>query len=93
MPSMVSPDCSISMEGRDLSEMIAEYTREAQTRDKLLKTLINIYEAEIQRLRSMGSEDHLSGHQKATIKDEISHPSNFESFPIFSQISKLPGKY
>lgn len=60
-----------NMEGRDLSEIIAEYTREAQTRDKLLKTLINVYEAEIQKHRSMGSEDHLSGHQKATIKDEI----------------------
>lgn len=60
-----------NMDGSDLTEMITEYTREAQTRDKLLKTLINVYEAEIQRLRSMVSDDHLSGHQKATIKDEI----------------------
>jgi len=60
-----------NMEGRDLSEIIAEYTRETQTRDKLLKTLIKVYETDIQRLRSIGSEDHLSGHQKATIKDEI----------------------
>lgn len=60
-----------NMEGSDLTGMITEYTREAQTRDKLLKTLLNVYEAEIQRLRSTVSEDHLSGHQKATIKDEI----------------------
>ena len=29
-----------------MTEMISEYTREAQTRDELLKTLINVYEAE-----------------------------------------------
>ena len=31
--------------GSNLTEMITEYTREAQTGRKLLKTLINIYEA------------------------------------------------
>lgn len=59
------------MKGSNITEIITEYTWEAQTRDKLLKTLINVYEAEIQRLRSAVSEDHLSGHQKATIKHEI----------------------
>ena len=52
-----------NMAGSDLTEIITEYTREAQTGNKLLKTLINAYEAEIQRLQSMDYEDHLSGHQ------------------------------
>lgn len=59
------------MKGSNITKIITKYTWEAQTRDKLLKTLINVYEAEIQRLRSAVSEDHLSGHQKATIKHEI----------------------
>ena len=37
----------------------------------MVKTVIKVNEAEIQRLKSIGPEDHLSGHQKATIKDEI----------------------
>ena len=51
--------------------MIVEYTREAQTRDKLLKTLVNDYEAEILRRRSSFSKDHLSSRQKSTIREEI----------------------
>ena len=34
-----------NMEGKDITDMIADYTREAQARDKLLKTLVDQYEA------------------------------------------------
>ncbi|KAJ7385925.1 hypothetical protein OS493_012253 [Desmophyllum pertusum] len=59
LPNMVSP-----------TAMIMENTREAQIRDNLLKTLVNVYEAEISRLNSMVSKDPLSSH-RAKIKDEI----------------------
>ena len=52
--------------GSDLTEMITEYTREAQTGRKLLKTLINIYETEwfLQIIcqainRSFATNDHM----------------------------------
>ena len=52
--------------GSDLTEMITEYTREVQTGRKLLKTLINIYEAEwfLQIIcqainRSFATNDHM----------------------------------
>ncbi|KAJ7385920.1 hypothetical protein OS493_012248 [Desmophyllum pertusum] len=50
-------------EGKDVTAMIMEYTRVAQIRDNLLKTLVNVYEAEISRLNSMVSKDHLSSQQ------------------------------
>ena len=58
-------------EGKDVTAMLMDYTREAQTRDNLLKTLVNVYEAEIKRLKSSFCNDHLTNHQKSTIKEEI----------------------
>ena len=56
---------------KDLTTLIMEYTREARTRDNLLRSLINVYESEIARLKSDISKDHLSSHQKATIRQEM----------------------
>lgn len=58
-------------DGKDITAMLMEYTREAQIRDNLMKTLVTVYEGEIIRLNSMVSKDHLSSQQKDTIKDEI----------------------
>ena len=60
-----------NMEGKDITDMIADYTREAQARDKFLKTLVGQYEVEIKRLKSGISKDHLSAEHKITIKKEI----------------------
>ena len=49
--------------------MIMDYTRETQTRDRLLKTLVNIYETEIAKLKV--PKEHLTTRQKATIKTEM----------------------
>ena len=55
--------------GQDISSMIMDYTRETQTRDRLLKTLVNIYETEIAKLKV--PKEHLTTRQKATIKTEM----------------------
>ena len=55
--------------GQDISSMIMDYTRETQTRDRLLKTLVNIYETEIAKLKV--PHEHLTTHQKVTIKTEM----------------------
>lgn len=58
-------------EGKDITKLIMDYTREAKTRDSLLKTLINAYESEISRLKMEGSHDQLSKRQKSTIREEM----------------------
>lgn len=58
-------------EGKDITKLIMDYTREAKTRDSLLKTLINAYESEISRLKMEGSHDQLSKRQKSTVREEM----------------------
>lgn len=58
-------------EGKELTALIMEYTREARTRDNLIKSLVNAYESEISRLKMDVSKNHLSNQQKATIREEM----------------------
>ena len=58
-------------EGKDITKLIMDYTREAKTRDSLLKILINAYKSEISRLKMEGSHDQLSKRQKSTIREEM----------------------
>ena len=58
-------------EGKDITKLIMDYTREAKTRDSLLKTLINAYDSEISRLKMEGSHDQLSKLQKSSIREEM----------------------
>lgn len=57
-------------EGKDITKLIMDYTKEAKTRDSLVKTLINAHESEISRLKMEGSHDQLS-KQKCSIREEM----------------------
>jgi len=58
-------------EGKELTELLMAYTKEAKTRDNLLKTLVNAYESEISKLKMDSSRQHLSQQQKTTIREEM----------------------
>jgi len=47
------------------------YTKEAKTRDNLLKTLVNAHESQISKLKMDLSYQHLSQQQKTAIREEM----------------------
>jgi hypothetical protein len=62
---------STNNDGGDVSRMLMEYARENTQRENHMSTLIKLYEAEIMRLKSDDTKNHLSAQQKLTIKEEM----------------------
>ncbi len=62
---------STNNDGGDVSRMLMEYARENTQRENHMSTLIKLYEAEIMRLNSDDTKNHLSAQQKLTIKEEM----------------------
>ena len=57
--------------GDDISSLLAEYTRENTRRDSYINILVNMYEAEIQKLKQDVNLSQLTEQQKASIKSEM----------------------
>lgn len=57
--------------GDDISSLLAEYTRENTRRDNYINILVNMYEAEIQKLKQDVNASQLTEQQKASIKSEM----------------------
>ena len=56
--------------GDDICSLLAEYTRE-NSRDNYINILVNMYEAEIQKLKQDINASRLTEQQKASIKREM----------------------
>ena len=57
--------------GDDISSLLAEYTRENTRRGNYINILVNMYEAEIQKLKQDVNASQLTEQQKASIKSEM----------------------
>ena len=57
--------------GDDICSLLAEYTRENSRRDNYINILVNMYEAEIQKLKQDINASRLTEQQKASIKREM----------------------
>ena len=55
----------------NLQRLLSEFTREAQERDQLMKTLLSSYEKELTNLKDTSSTILLSNQQKTTLIKEI----------------------
>ncbi len=57
--------------GDDISNLLTEFMRENSRRDNYINILVNMYEAEIQKLKEDTNANQLTEQQKATIKSEM----------------------
>jgi hypothetical protein len=57
--------------GDDITNLLAEYTRENSRKDNYINILVNMYEAEIQKLKEDINASQLTEQQKAAIKSEM----------------------
>ena len=63
---MVISEGNVNLQG-----LLSEFTREAQERDQMMKTLLSFYEKELTNLKDTSSTILLSNQQKATLIKEI----------------------
>ena len=61
--------------GDDICSLLAEYARE-NSRDNYINILVNIYEAEIQKIKQDINASQLTEQQKTSINREMQHYLN-----------------
>ena len=57
--------------GGDISEKLVEYTKESQSRESCIATLVKLYQEEIQKLKCDIPKNTLSQKQKNAVRQEI----------------------